>query len=238
MNMLVVFIRSIVIYFFLLLVMRLMGKRQIGELQPFEFAITLVIAELACLPMTETAIPLTYGLIPIFTLFMAHLAITQIGVLSIKFRKLTNGKPVIVIDKGMVDAKNLKNLGMNMNDVLEALRLQGYFSIDEVYYAIVETNGKVSILPKSAVRPMNPADMNLYPKEPELPYTIIVEGKLMSENIRLFGSSDKAVNDLLSNHKLAQKDVLIMTATCDTVLLQTVDGKEETIQIRLKERPV
>ena len=103
--MLTVFLRATLIYVILLVIMRLMGKRQLGQLQPFELVITLLIAELACIPMAETAIPVSYGLIPIFTLFVLHLFITKISAHSIGFRRLLNGKPAVIINNGAIDYK-------------------------------------------------------------------------------------------------------------------------------------
>ena len=126
--MLSLFVRCIVIYFFLLVAMRLMGKRQLGELQPFEFAITLVASELACIPMNDPTVPIIYGIIPVFTLFLVHIIITKLAVKSVRFRKVLNGKPVVVIEKGNLLPDVLKELNMNIDDLLEALRGNGYFN--------------------------------------------------------------------------------------------------------------
>ncbi len=156
--MLIVFTRAIIIYVFLLIVMRLMGKKQLGELQPFEFAITLIVADLACIPMGDTSMPITYGLVPIFTLFVIHLLVTKLTKHSIKLRKLINGKPIIVINGDGIDYEMMKSLDMTVNDLMEALRSNGFFSPDEVEFAIVETNGDLSVLPKTENIPLTRGD--------------------------------------------------------------------------------
>ena len=152
--MLNVLIRAIILYFFLLAAMRLMGKRQLSEFQPFEFAITLVAADLACIPMSDNTIPIIYGIIPIFTLVILHNLLTFFAIKSHRFRKLINGKPVILIGDGKIDCDVLKKCGMTANDLLESLREQGYFKIGEINYAVLETNGKVSVLQKFANSPL------------------------------------------------------------------------------------
>ena len=147
--MLVVFIRTIIIYVCLVIGMRLMGKRTIGELQPFEFTITLAIADLACMPMQDISVPLIYGLVPLFVMFLLHYLITIIAGKSIKFRRFLNGKPVIVINEQGIDYKAINSLNVNINDILESLRSQQFFSPEQVRYAVYETNGNLSVLWKA-----------------------------------------------------------------------------------------
>ena len=118
--MLVILTRTILIFLLLLLGLRLMGKRQIGELQPFEFVITLAVAELACTPMQDNSIPLVYGLIPVLTVFVLHYFMTLLSTKSVRFRKVLNGKPMIVVDRDGINSENLKKLNMNVNDLLES----------------------------------------------------------------------------------------------------------------------
>lgn len=201
--MLTVFTRAIIIYVFLLIAMRLMGKKQLGELQPFEFAITLIVAELACIPMSDTQVPVLYGLVPIFTLFIIEFIFTKAVKHSLKIRNLVNGKPVIVINPQGIDYKAISRLDMTISDLMEALRGNGCFSPADVQYAIAETNGDISIVKKRE------ADEN--PRE-KLPYTLICEGKTMSENIKKADMSQSAIDALLKRNKLKPKDVLLLTA--------------------------
>jgi len=209
--MLTVFIRSIITYIFLLFIMRLMGKRQLSELQPFEFVITLIVAELACIPMSDTSIPLAYGIIPMFTLFILHISITKLASKNHKFNRFLNGVPVVVISPKGIDHRLLDKLDMNITDLLHALRAAGYFYPGEVAYAIMETNGTLSVLPKSGFAPATPNDLKLNVDSSEIPYPIICEGNLFSENLTMTGVSQEAVNTLLDKHSLKPEDVLLLT---------------------------
>ena len=209
--MLTVFLRSIITYIFLLFIMRLMGKRQLSELQPFEFVITLIIAELACIPMSDTSIPLTYGIIPMFTLFILHILITKLASKNHKFNRFLNGVPVVLISPKGIDHRLLDKLDMNVTDLLHALRAAGYFYPNEVAYAIMETNGTLSVLPKSGYAPATPNDLSLNVNPSELPYPIICEGSFFSENLLLTGVEESAIDALLERHGLRREDVLLLT---------------------------
>lgn len=221
MLMLNLFIRCIILYFFLLLAMRLMGKRQLGELQPFELAITLVASELVCIPMADASIPILYGIIPVFSLFLVHILITKLATKSVKFRKFLNGKPVIVIEKGNILPDVMKELNMNIDDIMEALRGEGYFSPSEVEYAILETNGNMSVMPKSQNKPLSPMDMNIATEEAEIPVTVIMEGEFIGENIaRLDSTAKERVLKYLSNIGLRPEDVLVLLMAGTDVYVQ------------------
>ena len=210
-HMLTVFLRSIITYIFLLFIMRLMGKRQLSELQPFEFVITLIVAELACIPMSDTSIPLSYGIIPMFTLFILHILITKFASKNHKFNRFLNGVPVVVISPKGIDHRLLDKLDMNVTDLLHALRAAGYFYPNEVAYAIMETNGTLSVLPKSGFAPATPQDLKVAVDDSEMPYPIICEGNTFSENILLCGITEDEVDALLDRHKLKRDDVLLLT---------------------------
>lgn len=217
--MLTVFTRAIIIYVFLLIAMRLMGKKQLGELQPFEFAITLIVAELACIPMSDTQVPVLYGLVPIFTLFIIEFVVTKAVKHSIRMRKLINGKPVIVMTPQGIDYKAISSLDMTVSDLTEALRGNGCFSPAEVLYAIAETNGDISVLKKQSDGK----------SRTQIPYTVICEGKTMSENIKKAGLSEDGVFSFLSDKKLEAKDVLLLTAESDgDYYLQPINAACET----------
>lgn len=222
--MLTVFIRSIIIYIFLLVIMRLMGKRQLSELQPFEFVITLIIAELACIPMSETQIPLVYGIIPIFTLFVLHLFITKLASKNLKFNKFLNGKPMVIMTPSGMDKRLLDQLDMSVTDLLHALRSAGYFFPSQVAYAILETDGKLSVLPKSAYAPVTPNDQNLEVEESNLPLTIICDGILERANLELAGLTQEQVDELLSQNDLKEENVLLLAVNGQEAYLQPKKG--------------
>ncbi len=227
--MLIVFVRATVIYLFLLVAMRLMGKKQLGELQPFEFAISLIMAELACIPMSDTTVPVVYGLIPIFTLFIVQFFLTKIIKHSVKARRLINGKPVIVINPNGIDFEAINMLDLTVNDLLEAIRCKNYLSPNEIEYAIFETNGEVSIVPKAANTPVTASIINAQLPAPQLPYTVVCEGRKMGDNINKGNIDESKIDTLLSENNLKLKDVLLMTVTGgDDYYLQPMHGTYKT----------
>ena len=235
--MLSLFVRCIVIYFFLLVAMRLMGKRQLGELQPFEFAITLVASELACIPMGDPNIPIVYGIISVFTLFLVHIIITKLAVKSLRFRKVLNGKPVIVVERGNILPEIMKELNMNIDDLLEALRGNGYFNPAEVEYAIVETNGSMTVLPKSEAKPLTPADVKVELPRSSMPVTAIMEGNFMGANIAALDGIDKErILRLLASVDIEQKDVLLLLVAGDDVFVQPYKGDSMTVRFPVAPR--
>lgn len=183
--MLILLLRCVITFVIVLVVFRLMGKRQLGELQPFELVITLIIADLAVIPMSEINIPLLHGLIPLLTLTIFHFFISFLSRKSIFMRKLISGKPVIVINPNGIDYESLKKLNMNFNDLSEALRGMNYFSFDQIQYAIVETNGKITVLPNADNAPLCATDFNLQKEETTLPITLVCDGKLMKDNLKI-----------------------------------------------------
>ena len=224
--MLIVFTRAIIIYIFLLIVMRLMGKKQLGELQPFEFTITLIAAELACIPMSDTQVPILYGLVPIFTLFVVEFCLTKIVKHSLKMRKLINGRPVIVITPEGIDFTAINKLDMTVHDIMESIRAKDFTSPEEIEWAIIETNGDMSVVPKSANRPLTVSDMQLTAEQPKLPYSVICEGKRMSKNIQTCNIDEKDIDKLIGKYNLRQEDVLLMLVTGgEDFYLQPKHGK-------------
>ncbi len=226
-------IRCIIIYFFLFFAMRLMGKRQLGELQPFEFAITLVAADLACIPMNDPTIPIIHGIIPVFTLFLVHLIITKLASKSIGFRKVFNGLPVIIIDKGNIQTKKLNDLDMSTNDLLEGLRGAGYFSPEEVECAIIETNGKMSVMPKFCSKPATNEDLGITSGKSILPYTIILEGKFLQKNLDKCETSvtKTQILQILDKHSLQMKNVFCLMLSEDSIFLQPYNAEAIAIDM-------
>ena len=174
-------IRSTIIYFILFFVIRLMGKRQIGELQPFELVITLVIADLAVLPMQETGLSLINGIVPLIMLVSIHFFISYLARKSFLGRRIIDGKPAIVINPDGIQFEKLKELNLNINELQESLRASGYFHFDEVEYAIIETNGKMSIMPKSERRAVSPKDIELKPEPASIDVALVIDGKIMQK---------------------------------------------------------
>lgn len=212
--MLVIAARTLIIILFLMIGLRLMGKRQIGELQPFEFVITLAVADLACTPMQDISIPILYGLIPLIVIFVLHYVMTFISSKSVKFRKALNGKPVIVVSCDGIDVEALKKLNMNVNDLLESIRSQEFFSIEQVSFAIVETNGSVSILPNEQAEAPS-----------SIPLSLIVEGKYMDDNLKISNTNKEEIQSYLDGKKLRVKDVVLMTTDSNKLFVQPKNAK-------------
>ena len=210
--MLVLFIRVQIIYFVVLLFLRIMGKRQIGEMQPYELVITLIIADLATVPMSDANIPLINGILPLAILVILHYSITMLARKSIIFRKIVSGQPVIVISPDGINYEALKKLNMNLHDLQESLRQCNYFYFDQIQYAIIETNGKISVVPKSQYAPATAQDVNAQTEKAELPILIITDGKIMKDNLKLINISESQLNSLFKNLKISKaKDVVVMS---------------------------
>lgn len=182
--MLVVFIRTLLLYIIVIISMRIMGKRQIGQLQPFELAIAIMISELAAVPMQNTGIPLLNGIIPILTLLLAQVFISFLSLKSLSVRAFICGKPSILIENGKIMEEQLVNEMYTLNDLLEQLRIKSITNISDVEFAILETNGQLSVLPKSQKRPLNASDININTSYEGLAIDLIVDGKVIIKNLQ------------------------------------------------------
>ena len=199
--MIVTFIRTFIVFITLVTIMRLMGKRQIGEMQPFEFIVTLIIADLACIPMTDVSIPLIYGISAIFALFLLHQLISLIEQSGNIFKRIISGKPSLVINSDGVDMLELKRNNLGVDDLIESMRAQGYFSLDDLSYAIFESNGKLSPLE-------NPNREN---QNCSVPMLIVNDGKIDKKNLELIHSDQNSVVDFIKNNGGTLKSTEILT---------------------------
>ena len=210
--MLITFVRSIILYVIVLVVMRLMGKREIGQLQPFELAIAIMIADLASVPMSEVGIPIINGIIPILSLLVMHLIISFINLKSIKMRQLICGKPSILIYRGKINEKVLIKERFTINELQERLRANNINNLADVEYAILETSGQVSIIQKPNKRTTIPEDFNIMPEYEGISYDLVVDGKIMNDNLKIlnktYGWLKKEVNKLYCA-ELAQKGYIV-----------------------------
>lgn len=180
--MLVGMIRTTLLYLIIVLVLRIMGKRQVGQLQPFELVIILMISEFAAIPSQDTSIPLIAGLTPVLVLLLLGVTIAQISLKSEKARAIIHGTPSILIDKGVILEDKLRDHRYNLSDLLEQLRVKSIPDIADVEYAILETNGQLSVIPKSIRRPVTPEDLQLQIAGETLPYTLIMDGVIQHHN--------------------------------------------------------
>jgi len=190
--------------------MRLMGKRQLGQLEPVDFVIALMISELATLPMEDNRIPLIYAIVPITTLVLLQITTSVIELKSEKLRTLLNGEPSILVKDGKVNIKELRHLRYNLDDLLEELRLKGYFNLNEIHYAIMETNGDISILPKNSSSPPNREDLNVKVQDEPLPLPIILDGNINYGNLKLINKDENWLYKKLKHYSIENpKDVFI-----------------------------
>lgn len=194
-----ILIRTSIIFVTLLIVMRLMGKSQIGEMQPFELVITLLIAELACIPMADTSIPLLYGIIAIVTIFILHQIMWMMSLWFQPIKAVVSGKPSVVINKNGIDEFQLKKNNLDVSDLVESMRVAGYFNLDDVYYGLYESNGSFSALEKP--------EKTSY----SLSLMLIDRGKKDDKNLSRCGIDDNRLNKILKEQNAKLKDVVVMT---------------------------
>ncbi len=209
--MVVVFFKSLITFFLVLIVVRLMGKRQLGEMQPFGLVLTFIIAEVACIPMNDPYIPFYYGIVPIITLAVLHLVLSVLARKSIFARKVISGHSVIAIDKNGINYQNLKKMNMNVNDLIEAVRSSGYVDFADIEYAIFETNGKVCVVEKAS----DPTEV----KPAYLPLGLLIDGKFDGDNLKLAGITEPELKKVyLKNGIKSPKDVLYTDVRQDGTL--------------------
>ncbi len=211
--MFVYLIRSIVLYLLLIVTIRLLGKRQLGDMEPTEFVVTLLIADLASVPMQDPGIPLLSGIVPILTILILEIALSALSFYFVSFRKLLCGMPIILMQNGKIIPNNLKRTRITPDELTEHLREKDIVDLTTVKYAILETNGQISALLESQSQPLTPKDMNIQTDDNDLPVTIISGGKLMEHNLKISGHNRKWVEKILSQHNTTEKNVFLLTVT-------------------------
>lgn len=209
--MLITFLRTILLYIIVLIVMRLMGKREIGQLQPFELAISIMIADLASTPMADTGIPITNGIIPILALLVMHLLISMINMKSIKARSILCGKPSILIYRGKINEKVLKQERFTVNELEERLRGNNIINIGDVEYAILETSGQITVIEKPEKRNVTLGDLKINAEYEGIPYDLVVDGKVMYENLKILNKDYNWLKKQVSKFGIEPKQALIVT---------------------------
>lgn len=210
--MLISFLRAIILYLALILVVRLMGKRQLGQMAPTEFVVTMLIADLASVPMQDEGIPLLSGLIPILVVLAIELLLSLLVYHSIPFRRFFCGKPVILMRDGRLEQDALRRTRVNPDELTELLRLRGITDLTSVQYAILETNGSLSTLLYPKFQPACAKDAGIKPDPLALPVTLISGGHLLRENLALSGRTEGWVTEQLQNYNCTIGDVYLLTA--------------------------
>lgn len=210
-KMISVIIRTFIIYCVVTIFMRLMGKRQLGELQPGELVITLLISEIATSPIVDNTLPLLNSLIPLAVLVSLEIITSFLEMKFVRFRYLVDGKPMTVIRNGEIDQKNLKKLRFTINDIMSALRQKDIFDIQDAQYGIMETNGTLSVLLKPEKRNSTPKNYDTPEKDTGMPCPVIIDGKIIETNFEDCFVTLKDIKSKLKNENLEQKSVLLMT---------------------------
>lgn len=212
-----IFIRTALIFLTLLICMRLMGKSQIGEMQPFEFVITLLIAELACIPMADSSIPLMYGVVSIITIFILHQTVWLLDLWFRPMKAVICGKPSLVITREGVDARQLRKNNLDVSDLIESMRVAGYFNLDDVYYGLYEANGSFSALAKEN-------------RTNSLPVLLIDNGRVDKANLAAAGIPPEKLYAFLKERGTTAKRVLVMTADGGGRVYLQKKGRPYTIE--------
>lgn len=228
--MFVVMLRTAILFTLVVLSIRLMGKRQVGQLQPFELAVLIMISALAAIPMEDIGIPLFNSIIPILLLFSFQVFLSLGALKSEKFRSAVSGRPSILVENGKIVESELKHLMININDLLEQLRIGGYYNLADIEFAIFETNGDLSIIPKSQNRPVTPRDLKIDTHYEGIPYPLIVDGNINKQNLQRINLDESWLKTELANFGINNiRNVLL--ATLDTegrLLFQEKSAKEKT----------
>ena len=209
--MVLILVRTLVLYIVVLFVMRGMGKREISQMQPYELAISIMIADLAATPMAELGIPIIYGIIPIFGLLTMHILISLINMKSLKLREFICGKPRILIYRGKIDEKALKKENFTINELQERLRGNNITNISDVEYAILETSGEVTVVSKPEKRVVTLEDLNLEAKYQGIPYELVIDGNIMEDNLRKIGKNYNWLKKEIEKFGYKPEDALIVT---------------------------
>ncbi len=210
--MLTIFLRALILYLVVVVFMRLMGKRQIGQMQPYEIVITLLVADVVAAPMQDPAISLVEGIVPMIALFICHNFISFLCIKSRKLRKIFCGKTSTLIRNGVIDEKELKKLNLSVEEMMEALRVKNAFSLEDVYCATMETNGEISIMFQNKTQPPTMEDLGMLAKENDMPMGILIEGQWQPENLKTLGWTDQQVDKVLKKYHVDRKNVFFAMA--------------------------
>lgn len=214
-QMTLLFIRTIVTYIFVIIALRITGKRQIGELQPSELVLTLMISNIAAMPLQESGTPLLNSLLPIAALVMLELIVSALMLKFRSFRRLISGNSAIVIRNGKIIEKNLRKIRLTVDELCEELRLTGNFKVEDIEFCAVETNGQLSVLKKYAADHITPQDLNLPDKQVQMPYVIISDGIISQHSLTLCGFDKQWLKKILKKENVRSNEVLLMTSDCN-----------------------
>ncbi len=221
--MLTIFIRAILLYIVLMLTMRGMGKRQLGQFQPYEFVMAMLIANLVATPMSNVSTPLLHGVLPVAALFIVHALITLLCMNSDRMRALISGKPSLLISKGVIQREELKRLCLTLSDLLEGLRCAGILDPSEVGTAVMESNGTITAFPRASCRPVTTEEMGVNPGYEGIPMVLVMDGRVQSNNLASVMLDEPWLMRILSGRQLALSEVFL--AVLDTQGRMSIQDK-------------
>lgn len=219
-------LRTLILYFAVIAAVRLMGKRQIGELDPSELVVTILVSDLAAVPMQDLGIPMVSGLIPIATLIVLEILLSFLALKSRFFRRLLNGQPAIIIRSGKLDIQKLRQMRLTTDEVVETLRKQNVSSVADVKYGVIEPDGSLTVVLKQPQQQVTAEMLGLTPKDAGLPLVVVSDGKLVNRSLQLLHLDPRDIENRLKNQSVALSDVFLMTLDdCGNTFLQRKEGR-------------
>jgi len=224
----ILFLRTIIVYAFVVFSLRLMGKRQIGQLQPSELVVAIMISDLATMPMSDVSVPLLYGIVPILTLVICEMLLSFLSLKNEKIRVFLSGRPQELVKNGKLCVDEMLSSRINIDDLMEELRKAGYFSLSDIDTAILETGGSVSVIPSSDSEPVTKKDMEIESSQAIVPYIFIADGKVRQSELKRSGRNDVWLKKSLKAHKLSDSgDVFLMSEDGEgNLFIQRKEGKK------------
>ncbi len=205
------YVRTVLLYLVLIAVIRLMGKRQIGQMEPAEFVVTMLVANLAAIPMQDSGIPLYSGVVPIVTVLGVELVLSALSLRSVRLRRLLCGKPVILIENGNILQQNLRKTRVTLDELTGHLRQKDVLDLRSVQYAILETNGNISVFPYPKDKPASAKDAGIQAKKQHLPITVVSDGQLMHANLEKAKKDEQWVRSVLRRYDAELSDTWLLT---------------------------
>lgn len=226
--MLTLFVRSVMLFIAAVIAMRLMGKREVGQLQPYELVVVIMIAELAATPIGDVGSPLLYGILPMAALVICHGVISWLCMVSGRFRTLMCGQPTVLIRNGVICEKQMRHVGVTLSDLMEDLRTGGALDPAEVGTAVLETGGQVNVFPKAEHRPLTAGDMGMHPAREGLPLTLIMDGRIQRQNLQRGNLQEGWLKQQLQALGYAKaSQVLFMCVSTQGVLMAQGKGRTD-----------
>ena len=226
--MLAIVVRTVILYLLVVFSLRFMGKKQIGQLEPSELAVAIMISELASIPMESKDIPLVNGIVPVLILVCCEVLISWLILKNVKVRKYISGKPSILVDHGVLKQSALKELRFTTDDLLEEMRMNGITNISDIQYAIMETNGQVSFVLKKSASTPTVEDLSLPIQDDQMPFPIVVKGEIYKDNLKRINRTEGWLNgELKKLHITNKKDILLLCANDKKVMFTQLKEKKQ-----------